>query len=77
MRRLFSGTHFCLPAVFNRARHIMQTAWRGLREWSGDAAYDRYLDSRAVRRGTVSALSRKNFYLEQVNRRYSRPNRCC
>ncbi|HXM93879.1 MAG TPA: CstA-like transporter-associated (seleno)protein [Candidatus Dormibacteraeota bacterium] len=77
MHKLFSESLFHLPAVLNRATYIMQTAWRGLREWSGDAAYDRYLESGAVRRGSVSALSRKNFYLEQLNRRYSRPNRCC
>lgn len=50
--------------------------WRGLREWSGDAAYERYLHSQ---RGCPQgfALTREKFYLEQLNRRYSRPSRCC
>jgi len=51
--------------------------WRGLREWCGDAAYERYLRAKgrqAVERATLSA---EEFYVEQINRRYSRPNRCC
>jgi uncharacterized short protein YbdD (DUF466 family) len=51
--------------------------WRGLREWCGDAAYERYLASRAARESTARRLTRTEFYVEQANRRYSRPNRCC
>lgn len=51
--------------------------WRGLREWSGDRAYERYLQARATRCGSCAPLSRERFYVEQLNRRYSRPNRCC
>ncbi|MGB2621366.1 MAG: CstA-like transporter-associated (seleno)protein [Candidatus Acidiferrum sp.] len=51
--------------------------WRGLREWCGDAAYERYLRAKG-RNGTEQrVLSAEEFYVEQVNRRYSRPNRCC
>ena len=50
--------------------------WRGLREWCGDAAYESYLRSKAARSGCRS-LSPAEFYLEQLNRRYSLPNRCC
>jgi len=50
--------------------------WRGLREWSGDAAYDRYLE--CARRGKRNeTLTPAQFYVEQLNRKYSRPNRCC
>ena len=50
--------------------------WQGLREWSGDASYEIYLRSvgRSKEHGTLSA---KEFYVEQLNRKYSRPNRCC
>jgi uncharacterized short protein YbdD (DUF466 family) len=50
--------------------------WRGLREWSGDAAYDRYLEC-AKRCKPNETLTAAEFYVEQLNRKYSRPNRCC
>ncbi len=51
--------------------------WRGLREWCGDAAYESYLRSKGGRPSAGRALSPGEFYVEQLNRRYSRPNRCC
>jgi uncharacterized short protein YbdD (DUF466 family) len=51
--------------------------WRGFREWCGDAAYERYLRSSARREARLKPLSAKDFYIDQLNRRYSRPNRCC
>lgn len=51
--------------------------WKGLREWSGDAAYDRYLRAQEVKRCEHRRLTRAEFYVEQLDRRYSRPNRCC
>lgn len=64
----------------NRAVQFVKRAarvfWRGLREWSGDAAYDRYLAcARQTARNKI--LSRAEFYVEELNRKYSRPNRCC
>jgi uncharacterized short protein YbdD (DUF466 family) len=59
------------------AKRSLRRFWRGVREWCGDAAYENYLratGSRATERRTLSA---KEFYVEQINRRYSRPNRCC
>jgi len=50
--------------------------WQGLREWSGDAAYERYLAC-ATRTGSSKPLSPAESYVEQLNRKYSRPNRCC
>lgn len=54
----------------------MRLLWRGLREWSGDAAYDQYLVC-ARRRSRNKLLSPTEFYVEQLDRKYSRPNRCC
>jgi len=51
--------------------------WRGLREWCGDAAYERYLRANGRQDGKRGALNPEEFYVEQVNRRYSQPNRCC
>ena len=63
--------------------------WQGIREASGDAAYENYL--RAAQRGhtrsnpvsppscgqTRAPLSRREFYLESLRRRYSGISRCC
>lgn len=58
-------------------RRVARKIWRALREWCGDAAYDRYLRSRAVKSSACAVLTPEQFYLDQLNRRYSRPNRCC
>jgi uncharacterized short protein YbdD (DUF466 family) len=54
----------------------LKTIWQGLRQWSGDSAYETYVQC-ATRNGDTQRLSPSEFYLEQLNRRYSRPNRCC
>jgi hypothetical protein len=59
--------------VIARARAALSAAWRLLREWSGDAAYDTYL-SRGAR---GPRLSREAFYLDALERRYRGPSRCC
>jgi uncharacterized short protein YbdD (DUF466 family) len=51
--------------------------WRGLREWCGDAAYETYLRSKGTQSSSGPKLTPSEFYVEQLNRRYSRPNRCC
>lgn len=58
-------------------RRIARRFWRGLREWCGDAAYERYLRSKGVQCSSSRPLSPAEFYVEQLDRRYSRPNRCC
>lgn len=50
--------------------------WSRVREWCGDAAYERYLRA-TPKLGPERKLSAEEFYLEQINRRYSQPNRCC
>jgi len=50
--------------------------WSGVREWCGDTAYERYVEC-AMRSGRAKPMSETQFYLEQLDRRYSRPNRCC
>ncbi len=61
----------------SRLNRALRSFWRGLREWCGDAAYDRYLASRVTREAQRPRLTRAEFYVDQANRRYSRPNRCC
>ena len=59
-----------------RITRFARRFWRGIREWSGDAEYERYLRSSVVQ-GESRRLSAQEFYVQQLNRRYSRPNRCC
>jgi uncharacterized short protein YbdD (DUF466 family) len=56
---------------------FLRRFWRGLREWCGDAAYESYLRSQGRRCGSGRTLTPAEFYVEQLNRRYSKPNRCC
>jgi uncharacterized short protein YbdD (DUF466 family) len=61
----------------NAFREVLRNFWRGFRDWCGDSAYERYLASRAARESGLPRLTREDFYVQQLNRRYSRPNRCC
>ena len=60
-----------------RTQRFLRRFWRGIREWCGDAAYESYLRSKRDHPASCRTLSQKEFYVEQLNRRYSRPNRCC
>jgi uncharacterized short protein YbdD (DUF466 family) len=64
-------------AIIRLCHGCLTKAWRGLREWCGDAAYERYAESMSRRPGSERVLTPAEFYVEQMNRRYSRPNRCC
>jgi uncharacterized short protein YbdD (DUF466 family) len=65
------------------ATGLFRRPWQWLRQVTGDAAYENYL--RGVRRrtpgGVVDAsaprMSRSEFYLDSLRRRYSTPSRCC
>ena len=54
----------------------LRNFWRGVRQWSGDSAYETYLAC-TERQRAMKPLSPTEFYVEQLNRKYSRPNRCC
>ena len=58
-------------------RRMATRIWRGLREWCGDSAYESYLRSKVTQSGSCRTLTPSEFYVEQLNRRYSKPNRCC
>jgi uncharacterized short protein YbdD (DUF466 family) len=59
------------------AKRSIRRFWRGLREWCGDAAYERYLRAKGRQDVQGGTLTAEEFYVEQSNRRYSRPHRCC
>jgi len=65
-----------MGALPERVQNMLRDFWRGLRQWSGDSAYETYL-ARAQRQKSQQPLSAAEFYVEQLNRKYSRPNRCC
>jgi hypothetical protein len=65
-----------MRTLLARVQDKFRGLWAGLRQWSGDAAYERYVEC-SVRHGARKTLSESEFYLEQLHRRYSRPNRCC
>jgi hypothetical protein len=61
---------------WRKGKRGMARFWLGLREWCGDAAYEKYRKC-AAQMGQNDVLSPGQFYVEQLNRKYSRPNRCC
>jgi uncharacterized short protein YbdD (DUF466 family) len=56
---------------------VIRRTWRRVREWCGDAAYESYLRAKHRNAAVGRPLTAKEFYVEQLERRYSRPNRCC
>ena len=62
--------------AWGSGKHVAAILWRGLREWCGDSAYEKYANC-AARKQCKTTLSPSEFYVEQLNRKYSRPNRCC
>jgi uncharacterized short protein YbdD (DUF466 family) len=56
-----------------------RAAWWWLRQVSGDAAYESYVRSHQRKHGCrdTAPLSREEFYLDTLRRRYSGVSRCC
>jgi len=71
------GTGFSLSSYAAWLRRMARIVWRSLREWCGDSAYEHYLRFVTKRPAEHRKLTAAEFYVEQLNRRYSRPNRCC
>lgn len=53
----------------------VRSVWNYLRAVMGDQAYERYLE--VARRDGVKPLSAEDFYVESLERRYSKVSRCC
>lgn len=62
-----------------RFRRALNASWWWLRQMSGDAAYENYLRHAPSRdrSGPDSRLTREEFYLDALRRRYSDVSRCC
>ena len=63
-----------MSAVRRAVGSVLRGLWSALRALSGDSAYETYLAHARRRGGTV--LTREEFYLDSVGRRYSRVSRC-
>jgi hypothetical protein len=69
--------------VQSTLRKAFARAWWWLRQVSGDAAYESYLRSAAsgmffrCRGDGAPILSRQEFYLDSLRRKYSGVSRCC
>ena len=61
------------PGAVRRAGQGLRWLWRFLREASGEAAYEIYVH----RAGSGPRLTREEFYLDGLRRRYGRASRCC
>ncbi|MGB9484483.1 MAG: CstA-like transporter-associated (seleno)protein [Terriglobia bacterium] len=59
----------------SKVRNKLRTLWEYLREVAGDNDYLRYRN-KTLARGE-EPLSPQEFYLRQLQRRYSRINHCC
>ena len=58
-----------------RIRHAATALWQWLRGFTGDTAYEGYLRHAAERSG--KRLTAEEFYLDDIERKFTRPNRCC
>jgi uncharacterized short protein YbdD (DUF466 family) len=58
-------------------KRLAAKLWLGMREWCGDSAYERYVQAQKTKPEKSCLLTPAEFYVERLNRRYSRPNRCC
>ncbi len=59
----------------SRARRWLRRIWEITSEMLGDNAYERYAQHECARGGVP--LSREEFYVTQLERKYSRFSRCC
>jgi uncharacterized short protein YbdD (DUF466 family) len=66
-----------MSSAITTFRRWLRRVWRGVREWCGDAAYEQYLLAEKKQSASQPVLTAEEFYVEQLNRRYSRPTRCC
>ena len=62
--------------VLKVCRNMARGLLLRVREWCGDAAYERYQKA-VLREKTAWSLTPQQFYVEQLERKYSGPSRCC
>jgi uncharacterized short protein YbdD (DUF466 family) len=55
----------------------LRALWQALRTVSGDDAYERYIAHHAQAHPGAAPLSRREFYVDEEQRKWSSINRCC
>ncbi len=55
----------------------LRVLWQALRTVTGDDAYERYLAHHACAHPGEVPLSRREFYVDEEQRKWSGINRCC
>ncbi len=58
-------------------KKLLQAVSRFTREASGEGAYARYCEHLRRHHPGHTIPSEKDFYLERLRQKYSRPSRCC
>ena len=72
-----SGVAGRCAAAGGGALRRMRALWRFVRALSGDDAYERYLEHHRARHGGAAVLSARQFYAQELQRKWSGINRCC
>lgn len=60
-----------------RLKKTLSALWRGLRQASGDDAYERYMAHLRRHHPDTPALDRKAFYAQELARKWESIRRCC
>jgi uncharacterized short protein YbdD (DUF466 family) len=58
-------------------KKAVKRVWECVRTVTGDNAYDRYLQHHALNHRGIPPLSRREFYKQYTNEKWSGINRCC
>ena len=63
--------------MYAKLTRSLRRFWRGIRQASGDDAYERYLQHRALEHAGTPPMSRRAYYEHYQEQKWSRINRCC
>ncbi|TXT21745.1 MAG: hypothetical protein FD134_2596 [Gallionellaceae bacterium] len=66
-----------MGARLNSLQRTLQRVWRGIRQVSGDDAYERYLAHCTACHVDGPRLSRREFFLRQEQQKWGGIKRCC
>jgi len=64
-------------ARLNNLRYMLQRLWRGIRQLSGDDAYERYLAHHAACHAKAQPMTRREFFLRREQQKWGGIKRCC
>lgn len=63
-----------------KAKKALASLWQGIREVTGDNAYDRYALREREKNPQCELLSREEFYRQRMEQKFNdkdNPSRCC